>query len=134
MFKKNVPAYVKLLEGVATAFKKQRTLKALDGNPYHIRSAHSALNTLLQGAGALLCKVWLIITDKKLQEAGYKPGVDYEFVGNVHDEFTNEVREDIAEDVARITQEATVLAGEYFGLRIRLDGEAKIGDSWYDIH
>lgn len=134
MFKKNVPAYAKLLEGVDTAVKKQGTLKALDGNPYHIRSAHSALNTLLQGAGALLCKVWLIITDKKLQEAGYKPGVDYEFVGNVHDEFTNEVREAIADDVARITQEATVLAGEYFGLRIRLDGEAKIGDSWYDIH
>ena len=28
----------------------------------------------------------------------------------------------------------TAMTGEYFGLRIRLDGEAKIGDSWYDIH
>lgn len=134
MFKKNVPAYAKLLKGVESAVKANGSLKALDGNPYYIRSSHSALNTLLQGAGALLCKVWLIITDNKLQEAGYKPGIDYEFVSNVHDEFTNEVREEIAEDVARITQEATALAGDYFGLRIRLDGEAKIGNSWYDIH
>ena len=134
MFKKNVPAYANLLEQVDRVYKDTKTLKALDGNPYHIRSAHSALNTLLQGAGALLCKVWLILTDQELQKAGYVAGVNYEFVLNVHDEFSNECDAAIAEDVARITQECTVKAGEYFNLRIRLDGEAKIGDTWYDVH
>jgi len=133
-FKNNVPAYATLLEGVQAAVKKNGTLKALDGNPYFIRSPHSALNTLLQGAGALVCKQWQIETDKELQKAGYVPGVDYEFVACVHDEFTTECREEIAEDVARITESCTTKAGEYFNLRIKLDGEAKIDNNWYGIH
>lgn len=133
-FKRNVPAYAKLLEGVQNTYKNKGYLKALDGNPYHIRSSHSALNTLLQGAGALICKQWLIETDIALQKKGYKPGIDYEFVSNVHDEFTSEVRAEIAEDVAKITEECCNKAGEFFNFRMRLDGEAKIGDNWYDIH
>lgn len=134
MFKTNVPAYAKLLEDVQNAVKNKGYLKALDGNRYFIRSPHSALNTLLQGAGALVCKQWLIETDRALQEAGYIPGVNYEFVSNVHDEFSNECDEDIAEDVARITEECCQKAGEFFNFRIKLEGEAKIGRNWYDVH
>lgn len=134
MFKKNVPAYAKLLEGVAEAVSKQGTLKALDGNPYHIRSSHSALNTLLQGAGALLCKTWLVLADKELQTRGYKPGIDYEFVGNIHDEIQTEVKEELSEDIGAIIVANTTKAGEYFNLRIRLDGDVKVGNNWYDCH
>lgn len=133
MFKRNVPAYKNLVEDVDKVYKKVKTLKALDGNPYFIRSAHSALNTLLQGAGALLCKVWLIIANEELSKK-YTQGKQFEFVLNVHDEFSTECDEDIAEDVAKIVQECTRKAGEYFNLRIQLDGEAKIGNNWYDVH
>ena len=134
MFKRNVPAYAKLLEGVADAVKKNGMLKALDGNPYIIRSAHSALNTLLQGAGALLCKQWLVLADEELQSKGYRPGIDYEWVGNIHDEVAAEVTEGLEEDIAEIIKSTTTKAGEVFNLRIRLDGEAKIGRTWYDVH
>lgn len=134
MFKRNVPAYAKLLDGVADAVKKNGTLKALDGNPYFIRSSHSALNTLLQGAGALLCKQWLVLADKELQSKGYRPGIDYEWVGNIHDEVAAEVTEGLEEDIAEIIKSTTTKAGEVFNLRIRLDGEAKIGKTWYDVH
>jgi DNA polymerase-1 len=43
-------------------------LKALDGRHMHIRSKHAALNTLLQGAGALICKKWIVETDRLLRE------------------------------------------------------------------
>jgi DNA polymerase-1 len=133
-FQRNVPAYAKLLQQIDKVYKNTKTLKALDGNPFHIRSSHSALNTLLQGAGALLCKVWLIETDQALQKVGYVPGSDYEFVLNVHDEFSNECNEEIAEEVARITEECCQKAGEFFDFRIKLEGEAKIGYNWYDVH
>ncbi len=133
-FFKSVPAYKKLTEDIKTTVQNTKVLKGLDGAAFYIRSPHSALNTLLQGAGALLCKVWLILTDEALQNKGYKPGIDYEFVGNIHDEFSNECNEDIAEDVAKITQECCTKAGEYFNLKIRLDGEAKIGSNWFDVH
>lgn len=133
-FQRNVPAYTKLLQQIDKVYKKTKTLKALDGNPFHIRSTHSALNTLLQGAGALLCKIWLIETDQALQKVGYIPGSDYEFVLNVHDEFSNECNEEIAEEVARITEECCQKAGEFFDFRIKLEGEAKIGNNWFDVH
>lgn len=88
---------------------------------------------MLQGAGALVCKKWCCITDKLLS-AKYKRGEQYEFIMNIHDEFEIECDEEIAEDIAQIAQGATTLAGEFFNLRIRLDGEAKIGHTWYDVH
>lgn len=132
-FRKNLPAYKKLADNVIEVVKKTKTLKALDKNPYHIKSQHSALNVLLQGAGALVCKKWCIIADRLLSSK-YKIGEQWEFIMNVHDEFSIECDEDIAEDIASIVQGATTLAGEEFNLRIRLDGEAKIGNNWYDVH
>jgi len=133
MFEKNVPAYKQLVEGVKSVYKKTKGLKGLDGHPFFIRSEHSALNTLLQGAGALLCKVWAILTEQELSKK-YTAGSQYEFILNVHDEFSTECDEDIADDVAKITQDCCTKAGDFFNLRIRLDGEAKIGDTWYDVH
>lgn len=133
-FFRMIPALKRLTDAVQGAYRENGHLKALDGNPYHIRSSHSALNTLLQGAGALLCKKWMIVTDEELIRSGYIPGRDYEFVLQVHDELAIECNEEIAEDVGRIVQEATTLSGESFNLRIQLDGEYKVGDSWLDIH
>jgi len=133
-FLKNVPAYAKLLDAVQKAVKTRGYLKAFDGNKFFIRSEHSALNTLLQGTGALVCKRWLIETDRVIQEKGFKYPEDYEYVLNIHDEFSIECREDIAEELARITEETITLTGELIGIRIKLEGEAKVGENWYEVH
>lgn len=130
-FFKSVPAYKRLLDAVGTAYKQNGFLKALDGNPYHIRSAHSALNTLLQGAGALIAKQWVIEIDKELSKhyAGR-----YEFILQVHDEVELEVDADIAEDVARICEASSLKAGEILKIRMPVHSEGKVGDTWYDVH
>ena len=133
-FEKNVPAYKQLMEDVSKAVKSKGCLLALDKNKYFIRSEHSALNTLLQGAGALLCKAWCSIAYDKLIECGYVWGKDFSFILNIHDEFEIECREDIADIVADVAKISTTLAGEYFNLRIRIDGEAKIGRNWSEVH
>jgi len=132
-FLRKLPAIAKLGEAVVKAVKANGTLKAIDGNPYLIRSEHSALNVLLQGAGALVMKYWLIEYDRALQ-AKYKPGLDYEFVLNIHDEAQVECKEEIAEDVGKIAEEAFLTITQQIGFRIRLEGEAKIGSSWYECH
>lgn len=132
-FLRKLPAIAKLGDAVVGAVKRTGTLKALDGNPYLIRSEHSALNVLLQGAGALVMKFWLIEYDKQLQKK-YTPGKQYEFVLNIHDEAQVECDEDIAEDVGRIAEQAFLTVTEQLGFRIKLEGEAKIGDTWYDTH
>ena len=133
-FLKRLPALKNLQDAVIKAVKEKGHLKALDGNPYIIRSEHAALNVLLQGAGALVMKYWLVEYDNELQRRGYKPGVDYEFVMNIHDEAQCEVREEIAEEVADVAMGAFETITKKLKFRIKLEGEAKIGDTWYDTH
>jgi DNA polymerase I-like protein with 3'-5' exonuclease and polymerase domains len=132
-FFRQIPAIKKLVEQVTSVYSKTKTLKALDGNPYHIRSSHSALNTLLQGAGALVMKYWLIFLDKNLQKE-FEVGKHYEFVLNVHDEAQIECDEDIAERVAKIAEDSFNDVTEYLKFRIPIRGTADIGDTWAETH
>lgn len=132
-FYKRIPALKELTEGVVEAVKKNGYIKALDGNPYFIRSEHSALNTLLQGAGALVMKYWLIFVDRNLN-AKYKQGVQYEFILNVHDEAQVECDEEIAEDVAKVMSDTFAEVTEYLKFRLPIRGSAAIGDNWSATH
>lgn len=139
-FLKANPAIRKLIEKVIETYKTTGTLRALDGNLYHIRSSHSALNTLLQGAGALVMKYYLVFLDKNLSKiftnsaTGDMLGIEYEFVLNVHDEVQIECDEGVATEVARICEATFDEVTEYLNFRIPLRGTADIGDSWADTH
>ena len=132
-FFKKIPAIKKLIESVVKEVKETKFLLALDGNRYHIRSPHSALNTLLQGAGALVMKYYLVVLDKELSKK-YKAGSNYEFVGNIHDEVQIECDEDIAEDVAKIAVSTFDKVTTLLKFKIPLRGSASIGNSWADTH
>lgn len=58
----------------------------LDKRIIYVRSEHSALNTLLQSAGALICKKWVCLVEENMRKAGYKHGWDGDFalMGWVH--------------------------------------------------
>jgi DNA polymerase I-like protein with 3'-5' exonuclease and polymerase domains len=132
-FLKRTPGLEKLMNKVNTAASRG-FIKSLDGVPLPIREEYRALNLILQSAGAVLMKRALVIFDRKLQEKGHIPGVHYEFVANVHDEWQLEVDEDIAEEVAQLGVQAIREAGEYYNFRCPLDGEAKIGNNWAETH
>lgn len=59
---------------------KRHYLKGLDGRRLHVRSLHSALNLLLQSAGALVCKKWIVRTEERLLNLGLKHGWEGDFV------------------------------------------------------
>jgi DNA polymerase I-like protein with 3'-5' exonuclease and polymerase domains len=109
-------------------------LKGIDGRKLHVRSAHSALNTLLQSAGGLLVKQATVNIYDKLTANGYEWGRDWAMVAHVHDEFQLQVRKEIADEVAEMAVEAFRLAGRQFNWRCLVDGEAKIGETWAETH
>ena len=133
-FLKGLPALDRLLTAVKSAANTRGYLIGLDGRKLHVRSDHAALNTLLQSAGAVVMKKALVILDRRLQELGYVPGVNYEFIANIHDEFQIECDEDIAEIVGNAAVESIRAAGDHFGFRCPLDGEYKIGNNWKECH
>ena len=116
-----------LVGGVKKAAKRGYLI-GLSGRRLYVRSPHSALNTLLQSAGAYYMKYYLIEVEKRLEN------YDAVFVGNIHDEVQMEVREDQAEEVAQILTDTFISVGEAIGMRIKMEGEAKIGNNWMETH
>lgn len=131
-FLNKLPALKKLTTAVKKASKKG-FLVGLSGRKYAIRSEHSALNVLLQGAGALVMKYYLVELDNQLRKV-FTPGKEYEFIGNIHDEVQLEVDTKHTEEVARIAEKAFGTVEKQINFRVKLEGEAKIGDTWYDTH
>ena len=125
----NKPEFKSLRDRVQRAAAK-KYLKGIDGRKLYIRNNHAALNTLLQGAGAIVMKKALSLLDNKLK----LNTIDYKFVANIHDEWQVEVRESQADFVGLRAVEAIIEAGEYFNLRCPLDGEYKVGDNWSETH
>lgn len=128
------PALAKLIAYCQSQAENVGHLTLLDGRKVPCRSKHAALNTQLQGDGACVMKVALIVTDTELMKRGYVPGKDYEFLGNIHDEFQMESRPEIAEEVGKVIVWAIQDAGRRLGCKVRLDGEYKVGDSWAQCH
>ena len=64
-------------------------LKGLDGRILPIRSAHAALNTLLQSAGALISKKATVLLYERLVSEGYVFGEDWALMAHIHDEVQN---------------------------------------------
>jgi DNA polymerase-1 len=81
-----------------------------------------------------MMKLALVLLDDALQANGLVPGVDYEFVANIHDEWQIEVLAEHAEFVAAHAENAIALAGEFYGFRCPLVGDATIGNNWHDTH
>jgi DNA polymerase I-like protein with 3'-5' exonuclease and polymerase domains len=135
-FLRSLPALGRLVEAVQSAAKRG-FLVGLDGRHIHVRSSHAALNTLLQGAGALVCKKWLVLLEEHLQAAGYKHGWDGDYANCAwsHDEVQIACRTpEIAEAVRKIAEDCVLKAGEYFNFRCPTAGESKVGKTWADTH
>jgi DNA polymerase I len=128
-FLNNTPALLKLKNRVSR-FAELGFMRGMDGRKIWVRSEHAALNTLLQGTGAILMKRALIILHKKL-----KCGIiQAHYVANVHDEWQIEVEEEDADRVGRMGVEAIKEAGLYYNLRCPTSGEYKIGNTWKETH
>ncbi|UZZ63887.1 DNA polymerase [Pseudomonas phage PSV6] len=127
---------------------KRRWIKGLDGRKIHVRSAHSALNALLQSAGAVICKAWVIEVERILMEDhGLKHGWtihnddgtttpgDFAFMAWVHDELQIAARTpEIGGLIIKVSQEAIRNVGESFDFRCQLDTEGKMGPTWRECH
>jgi len=126
-FLSNMPKLKTLRDNVIEGSKKG-TLRALDGRLLHIRADYASLNTLLQGAGAIICKQWLV----HMYEMIRKSGVDAKLVASVHDEYQFEVIKKDGERFGKITKDAMKQTEATLKVRCPLDCEYKIGTTWME--
>jgi DNA polymerase I-like protein with 3'-5' exonuclease and polymerase domains len=131
---RNMPALASLTKRVIAKAEDEGFVKALDGRQIQIRSSHSALNFLLQSAGAIISKLWYNTCYEEITAEGFTYGKDWSFLAHVHDEIQFAVREEHAGQIGLIAVRSSRLAGEALGLRIAIDSEFKVGDNWAECH
>lgn len=135
-FLRNTPALKSLREAVSDKVRATQTLKALDGRLLPVRHQHAALNTLLQSAGAIVCKQWCLYIHQLLRKDGFVHGVDYIQHAWVHDELQ------IGYNPSRLTneqmlaysKEAMLMVTAKFRLRIPVDSEGNSGKNYSETH
>ena len=126
---KSMPSFRALKDKVMRASLKGK-IRGIDYRSLHIRSSHSALNTLIQGAGAIVCKVWLVNMIKRIN----RTGVDAKLVASIHDEYQFEVLNKDINKFGQITKDAMKDAEKQLQMKCPLDSEWKVGKTWAETH
>lgn len=140
-FLEALPNLRRLSEGVKSKIRTRGFLKGLDGRKLKVREQYKGLNVLLQSAGAIAMKKALCILYDDCVAKGWindrwclsNDNLVY-FVLNIHDEYQAEVKPELVDEYKVMAVNAIRKAGEYFGFRCPLDGEAKEGLNWYETH
>ena len=139
-FLARLPALSKLIDGDRGVKKRAKRgfLRGLDGRRIPIRYDHAALNSLLQCAGAVLCKKWMVLLDEALRARGYVHGWngDYVIVAWVHDELQLICKnKEMRDEVAELSAECAARAGEHFNFKCPLTADTSdCGETWKDTH
>tara|TARA_R110002096_G_scaffold277977_1_gene471924 strand:- start:4432 stop:6222 length:1791 start_codon:yes stop_codon:yes gene_type:complete len=130
-FDKAVPAFATLKKNLRTAFGRGY-IKALDGRKLKVRSEHRCLSQLLQSAGAIVAKQWVMMTHTQIKQ---KYGADVVIVGFIHDEIqiackTKEIAENVGNIAGRMAEETGVI----LGVKVRINSDYTVGRNWSETH
>lgn len=125
-----------LIERVQEAAKRGYLI-GLDGRKLWMRrndrgqiATNKALNTLLQGAGAVVMKVSMCYLDNWVK----RDELDVKKIIDMHDEAQAEVFPEHAELYGNLAVQSIRQAGHYLNLNCPLDAEYKIGLNWSETH
>jgi DNA polymerase I len=134
-FATKITGFTKLKTDIGKWLATHDWLPGLDNRRIPVRSEHSALNFLIQSAGAILCKRWLVGAHEEISKR-FRTGWDGEVspVLWVHDEIQLAIRDGLEHEVGAIVVNNARKAGEAYDFRIRIDSSCKVGKSWADTH
>jgi DNA polymerase I-like protein with 3'-5' exonuclease and polymerase domains len=128
-FLSGLPKLDTLIESVQK-YSERGYIRGIDGRRIIVRRPYAALNTLLQGGGAICCKQWSIILDEEIE----KRKLNAHLVNTIHDEQQYEVHRDHAEELVDIADSCMLQVSTYFNMLIPLNADAKIGGTWQETH
>jgi DNA polymerase I-like protein with 3'-5' exonuclease and polymerase domains len=131
-FLAKTPALANLIRDVKSVATNRGFLIGLDGRRLSVRSEHSALNLLLQSAGALIMKQATVNFWNASRSLDWLNHVHP--MAHIHDEFQLAVK---GLDKELVGQEAIMAirkAGTDFNFKCPLDGEYKVGSNWAECH
>jgi DNA polymerase I-like protein with 3'-5' exonuclease and polymerase domains len=124
-----IPGMSQLLDSIDIA-SKRGWVKSIDGRKIILDSPHKALNYLLQSGAGVIAKRWLVINQQTINHLGLCASQ----LAFIHDELQFECEPRDARDLQTSLVHSAIVAGEYYGLRIPISAEAKVGRDWSEVH
>lgn len=122
-----------LIDDLEKAYAKSGgTLKSIDGRMLYVREKRTLLNTLLQQAGAMVFKTWMVACDDWLACFDFKIGQIIAY----HDELQFESHEDLdtTTHIAGVFCSKALDAGRSLGICVSTPADYKIGMNWAETH
>ena len=129
-----IPGLEPLINAVKLKVREHGRLRGLDGRPIFCKAEHASLNYLLQSAGAILSKRWVVIGQDLLDQAGLTYDVDYTRCAYVHDEVQLSVTPAEVDRVKQLLEDAAPLAGKHYRFRVPITASADSGSNWAATH
>jgi DNA polymerase I-like protein with 3'-5' exonuclease and polymerase domains len=133
-FMQGIPALKALKDRIAHNIAKREYLIGLDGRPLFCRSDFKGLNVLLQSSGALIMKQVVIELHNKMYDLGYIYGHDWQQHAMIHDEIEVSCPPAMVDTLTTVALESFPASQQFFNFQCPIDGDAKIGRTWYDVH
>lgn len=131
---KEANALLEVKNALEHEFEKTGWITAIDGRKLQPASKHAALNTRLQGNGAIVMKVALLWAQKSIREH-YNQADAYPII-RYHDEeqwgFNPETAR--GDTIGALGCQSITKAGELLKVRVPLAGEYMIGNNWAQCH
>lgn len=127
-FFQKIPALERLIKDAQFRAKKTGQLRLLDGRVVPVRSDYKALNTLLQGAGAVISKYWLIEARNRLCQT------EHNMMAWVHDEIQVMCPTSLGDVIGQSLVDASLAAGQKLRFNMPVDAEYQIGKNWSETH
>ena len=129
-----IPGLEPLIDAVKQKVRDKGQLHGLDRRPIQCDAEHKSLNFLLQSAGAIISKRFVVIGQQLIDEAGLTYNSDYTRCAYVHDEVQLSVVPSEAKRVSDLLVKAAPLAGQYYKFRVPITASASIGNNWAETH
>lgn len=134
-FMNGVPALKKLKEQIESTLTERKYLIGLDKRALYCRSSFKGLNVLLQSAGAILMKQVVVNIHNNIeQNLGLPYGKGWEQLLMIHDEIEIACYPEYTEAVKEQAMMAFPQAQQAFNFRCDIEGDAKVGSNWYEVH
>ena len=123
------PAFKTLQTQIKRAFENRGHLIGLDGRRLTIRSAHSALNVLIQSASAILAKKWVQLVAQEIEHRQ----LDAQILSFIHDEIQTQTKGD-PDDTGNFICRLAAEAGRAFNIQCPIEAEYSTGQTWAATH
>lgn len=127
---KGVPGLKSLYDRLQTELSRTGRITLCDGNRVLVPSPHMVLAYLLQGDESRIMKQAKIYVDREIR----RQHLDALWVGDIHDEWQNDVHNDAIVQYTDACERAFAASGESFNYNLPIGCDWNVGKNWAETH